>query len=158
MEHALAQHRKTGANFQSSFNLSCLAEAYARAEKYERALEYADQAIHEVERTGERWWAAEAQRAKGRILLAANPTYPLQAESYFRAALDCAQRQGARFWELRAAYDLASLWNREGRRSEAKNLLGPYGKLIDSVELPDLEDARQLSNRLQSSADQHGEV
>ena len=152
MEHALAQHRKTGANFQSSFNLSCLAEAYARAEKYERALEYADQAIHEVERTGERWWAAEAQRAKGRILLAANPTYPLQAESYFRAALDCAQRQGARFWELRAAYDLASLWNTEGRRSEAKNLLSPYGKLIDSVELPDLEDARQLSVRLEGSA------
>ena len=152
MEHALVQHRKTGANFQSSFNLSCLAGAYARAQEYERALQYADQAIHEVERTGERWWAAEAQRAKGRILLAANPTYARQAESHFRAALDCAQRQGARFWELRAAYDLASLWNTEGRRSEAKNLLSPYGKFIESVELPDLEDARQLSVRLESSA------
>jgi len=158
MEHALVQHRKTGANFQSSFNLSCLAGAYARAEKYERALEYADQAIQEVERTGERWWAAEAQRAKGRILLAANPTSSLQAESCFRAALDCAQHQGARFWELRAAYDLASLWNTEGRRSEAKNLLGPYGKLIDSAKLPDLEDARQLSERLQSSTNRNDEA
>jgi tetratricopeptide (TPR) repeat protein len=152
MEHALVQHRKTGANFQSSFNLSCLAGAYARAEEYERALQYADQAIQEVERTGEHWWAAEAQRAKGRILLAANPTYALGAESHFRVALDCAQRQGARFWELRAAYDLASLWNTEGRRSEAKNLLSPYGKFIDSVELPDFEDARRLSARLESSA------
>jgi class 3 adenylate cyclase/tetratricopeptide (TPR) repeat protein len=148
MEDALVQHRKTGANFQSSFNITCLAVAYARAEKYENALEYADQAIGEVERTGERWWAAEAQRAKGRILLAANPASALQAESHFRAALDCAQRQDARFWELRAAYDLASLCHAEGRSSEAKNLLRPYGKFIDGTELPDLEDIRRLSEQL----------
>jgi class 3 adenylate cyclase/tetratricopeptide (TPR) repeat protein len=151
MEDALVQHRKTGANFQSSFNLSCLAGAYARAEKYKRALEYADQAIEEVERTGERWWAAEAQRAKGRILLAANPTSALQAESCFRAALDCAKRQDARFWELRAAYDLARLCHTEGRSSEARSLLSPYAKFANGVELPDLDDARRLSERLRNS-------
>ena len=156
MEHALVQHRKTGANFQSSFNLSCLAAAYAGAEKYERALAYADQAIQEVERTGEHWWGAEAQRAKGRILLAANPTNAPHAENYFRAALDCARRQDAKFWELRAANDLASLWNTEGRCSETKNLLGPYGEFVHGIELTDLEDARQLLERLQSSTYPHG--
>jgi class 3 adenylate cyclase/tetratricopeptide (TPR) repeat protein len=155
MEHALVQHRKTGANFQSSFNLSCLAGAYARAGDYERALEYADQAIQEVERTGERWWAAEAQRGKGGILLAANPRYTLQAENHFRAALDCAQHQGARFWELRAVYDLASLWSRGGRGSEARSLLRPYDKFFDEVKLPDLEDVRRLSDQLQNSAYPH---
>ena len=55
MDHALAEHRNTGANFQSSFNLSCLAGAYASIGQYERALKFADQAIREVERTGERW-------------------------------------------------------------------------------------------------------
>jgi len=156
MEHALVQHRKTGANFQSSFNLSCLAAAYAGAEKYERALAYADQAIQEVERTGEHWWGAEAQRAKGRILLAANPTNAPHAENYFRAALDCARRQDAKFWELRAANDLASLWNTEGRCSETKNLLGPYAEFVHGIELTDLEDARQLLELLQSSAYPHG--
>src|SRR5258705_137897 len=73
MDHALIEHRKTGANFQSSFNLSCLAEAYARAGNFSRAIDYADQALGEIERTGERWWAAEAQRIKGKILLAATP-------------------------------------------------------------------------------------
>jgi class 3 adenylate cyclase len=36
MDHALVEHRKTGANFQSSFNLSCLADAYVRAGNFAR--------------------------------------------------------------------------------------------------------------------------
>jgi predicted ATPase len=149
MDRALVEHRKTGANFQSSFNLSCLADAYARAGSYECAIDFADQAIQEVERTGERWWAAEAQRIKGKILLAATPADWRRAENCFRAALTSAQSQQARFWELRAALSLASLWNTQGRNSEARKLLTPiYNDFVDSIELPDLNDARQLLDRL----------
>ena len=55
-------HRATGANFQSSYNLSRLAQAHVQAGHFDRAAELADQAIGEVERTGERWWQAEALR------------------------------------------------------------------------------------------------
>jgi predicted ATPase len=149
MDHALVEHRKTGANFQSSFNLSCLAKAYAHADKYDRALDFADQAIQEIERTGERWWAAEAQRIKGTILLAATPTNCLQAENCFRAELKCAHSQKAKFWELRAAYNLASLWHTEGRDAQARKLLAPiHSEFPDGIHLPDLNDARQLLDRL----------
>ena len=149
MDHALVEHRKTGANFQSSFNLSCLAKAYARAGNHPRALDFADQAIHEIERTGERWWAAEAQRIRGTILLAAAPADGLRAENCFRAALKCAQSENAKFWELRAAYNLASLWHTQGRDAEARKLLAPiYREFTEGVDLPDLDDARGLLDRL----------
>jgi tetratricopeptide (TPR) repeat protein len=148
MDGALVEHRKTGANFQSSFNLSCLADAYARAGNYERAIDFADQAIQEIERTGERWWAAEAQRIKGKILLAATPANCRRAENCFRAALKSAQSQKARFWELRAAHSLAGLLNTEGRDAEARKLLAPiYSEFTDGVDLPDLDDEKRLLDR-----------
>ena len=149
MDRALVEHRKTGANFQSSFNLSCLADAYARAGSYRQAIDFADQAIQEVERTGERWWAAEAQRVKGKIVLAANPADLRHAENCFRAALKSARNQKARFWELRAAHSLAVLWDTEGRTVEARKLLAPiYSEFDDGIDLPDLNDARRLLDRL----------
>jgi hypothetical protein len=33
--------------------------------------------------------------------------------------------QGARFFELRAATSLARLWTRQGKRTEARDLLAP---------------------------------
>ena len=149
MDDALIEHRKTGANFQSSFNLSCLAGAYARAGNFARAIDYAEQAIGEIERTGERWWAAEAQRIKGRILLAANPADCRPAEDCFLSALKSAQSQNARFWELRAAHSLTSLWSTQGRDAEARKLLAPiYREFADGIDLSDLDDARQLLDRL----------
>lgn len=149
MDHALAEHRKTGANFQSSFNLSCLAKAHARAGKYQRALELADQAIQEVERTGERWWAAEAQRIKGEIVLSAKPLDRLRAEHCLRAAHAGARGQNAKFWELRAARDLAALWNSEQREIEARKILAPiHGEFTDGTYLPDLKESGQLLERL----------
>jgi predicted ATPase len=51
-----------------------------------------------------------------------------EAENSYRRALEMAQRQSARFWELRAARDLARLWRDQGKRTEARDLLSPiYG-------------------------------
>ena len=105
METALVEHRATGANFQSSFNLSCLAQGHARAGHVETAIDFADQALAEIGRCGERWWEAEALRIKGEILLQASRRE--MALQCFSDALACAQRQGAQFWELRAQRSLA---------------------------------------------------
>ena len=121
MERALAEHRGTGANYQSSYNISYLALAYAQAGEGARALEIADQAIGEVERTGERWWQAEAHRVKGQLLL--NASRRAEAENCFETALACARRQGARLWELQAAQSLAQLWSEGSARVRGRNLL-----------------------------------
>ena len=149
MEHALVAHRKTGANFQSSYNLSRLAEAHARAGKTERAMELADQAVAEVTRTGERWWEAEAQRSRGEILLMAAPGHHEEAERCFRKALVCARRQEARLWELHAAQSLASLWLAQGRHDDARELLAPvYGTFSDGFDTANLKLAKKILEQL----------
>jgi tetratricopeptide (TPR) repeat protein len=107
MHRALDAHRATGANYQSSFNLSYLALAHSRAGDHQRAFAVATDAVAEVERTGERWWEAEAHRIRGEIIRATTPARWVDAECHFREARDCAHRQGARFWERRAAESLA---------------------------------------------------
>jgi predicted ATPase len=153
MNRALIAQRETGANFQSSFNLSYLALAYARTRDFDRALMSASQAIEEVDRSGERWWAAEAQRIKGEILLVAHPADREQAEQCFLTALGCARQQDARIWELRAALNLARLWREQGRRVEARDVLNPiYSWFPGGVNLPDLEDAQSMLSELASGA------
>lgn len=123
MKQALDAHRATGANFQSSYNLSRLAQAHARAGRFDRAVELAGKAVTDVERTGEGWWEAEALRIKGEILAAAGPERRGEAEQCFRKAIECAQRQRAKLWELHAAESMARLWSDAGRHSHAQELL-----------------------------------
>jgi tetratricopeptide (TPR) repeat protein len=149
LEHSLVSQRETGGNFQSSYNLSRLGEAYARAGNTSQAIQHATQAVEEVERTGERWWQAEAERTRGEILLAATAAHREEAGSCFERALECARRQGARLWELHAAHSIARLWSVEDRRAEARDLLAPVNGLFDSsVELPVLKDAKALLKEL----------
>jgi hypothetical protein len=81
MTQSLEAHRATGANFQSSYNLSKLAEANAHLRTFDAALVLAQQTIDDVERTGERWWEAEAWRLRG------NPARGLSREPQRRRGL-----------------------------------------------------------------------
>jgi class 3 adenylate cyclase/tetratricopeptide (TPR) repeat protein len=148
MERALGLQRDTGGNFQSSYNLSRLAEAHARAGNSTQAIQFATQSVEEVERTGERWWQAEAHRTRGEILMAISPAGREEAEACFLRALECARSQGAKFWELHAAYSIAKLWSLEDRHVEARNLLAPvYSLYTDNFELPVLKDAKALLDK-----------
>jgi DNA-binding winged helix-turn-helix (wHTH) protein/tetratricopeptide (TPR) repeat protein len=153
MNRALIAQRETGANFQSSFNLSYLALAYARTGNFDRALTTSSEAIEEVERTGERWWAAEAQRLRGEVLLMTSLSNAEQAEQCLLTGLECARQQGARIWELRAALSLARLWRDQGRRVEAYEILARiHSWFPKGVSLSDLKDARALLDELACGA------
>ena len=68
---------------------------------------------------------AEVYRIKGEILLQqAIPDAP-QAAACFQQALTVARRQQARSWELRAAMSLSRLWQQQGKRTEARELVAP---------------------------------
>ena len=149
MERALASQRDTGGNFQSSYNLSRLAEAYARAGNSAQAMQLATEAVQEVERTGEHWWQAEAQRTRGEILLGTSPAHRDEAEMCFQRARGCARDQDAKFWELHAAHSIAKLWSLEKRLAEARDLLTPVcSAFTDGFDLPALKDARALLDKL----------
>ncbi|HEY2816764.1 MAG TPA: hypothetical protein VGK44_06480 [Casimicrobiaceae bacterium] len=145
LENALADHRATGADFQSSYNLSRLAEAHAQAGNRTRAIELAGSAVTEVIRCGERWWEAESQRIRGDILLLSGPSNRDEAEACFTNALQCARRQGAKLWELNAAVSLAKLWLSEGKTKHAQLLLcAVHDQFADGDEIRALKLAKQL--------------
>ena len=69
-------------------------------------------------------------------------TYPVKAEDSFRTALAIAHEQG---YELRAATSLARLWLKQGRRTEARDLLTPvYSSFTEGFNTADLIGAKAL--------------
>jgi hypothetical protein len=86
-----------------------------------------DEALQLVERTGERWFAAELNRHKGQLLL--RQGYSEAAEERYRRALSIAEEQEAKLWELRAAVSLARL-RRLARPARGSLRHPPMGLLI----------------------------
>jgi predicted ATPase len=81
----------------------------------------------------------------GDMLRRRDPDAPEQAQSSYRRAIEVAQRQGAKTWELRAATGLAGLWREQGKRAEARALLAPiYAWFTEGFDTPDLRDAKTL--------------
>ncbi len=102
-----------------------------------------DDALQIVERTGERWFAAELNRRKGQLLM--RQGHSEAAEELYRKALGIAGEQGAKLWELRAAVSLARLRRDQGRRAEARDLLAPvYGWFTEGFGTADLREAKAL--------------
>jgi predicted ATPase len=60
-------------------------------------------------------------------------------------ALAVARRQQAKALELRAALDLSRLWQQQGRRHAARELLAPiYDWFTEGFETADLQEAKAL--------------
>jgi predicted ATPase len=118
------------------------------AGQIEEAAARLDQALQLVEKTGERWFAAELDRQRGRLLLRQGD--PEAAEELYRKALGIAREQEAKLWELRAAASLARLWRDQGRRPAARDLLAPvYGWFTEGFATPDLKEAKALLDELE---------
>jgi predicted ATPase len=63
--------------------------------------------------------------------------------------LAIARRQEAKSWELRAAMSLSRLWQRQGKREEADQLLAPiYGWFTEGFDTADLQEAMALLEAL----------
>jgi class 3 adenylate cyclase/predicted ATPase len=124
-----------------------LARTSEIAGQIEEAAALLDDALHNVERTGERWFEAELNRHKGQLLL--RQGYTEAAEELYRKALSIAMEQEAKLWELRAAVSLARLRRDQGRRGEGRDLLVPvYNWFTEGFGTPDLKDARALLDEL----------
>jgi len=96
-----------------------------------------------IDRRGQHWFAAEANRHKGGLLLRQGQA--AAAEDLYRKALSIAREQGAKLWELRAAVSLARLRRDQGRRGEGRDLLAPiYDWFTEGFDTPDLKKAKVL--------------
>jgi predicted ATPase len=88
---------------------------------------------------------------RGDFLQAQSAPEP-EVERWYQRAISTAQAQRARSLELRATTSLCGLWRRQGRCSDAHQILsGVYGWFTEGLDTPDLKDARALLDDLPRS-------
>ena len=72
-----------------------------------------------------------------------------EAEACFLRAVDIARRQEAKSLELQAVLKLGRLWQQQGRRDEARELLAEaYGWFTEGFDTADLKEAKALLEEL----------
>jgi predicted ATPase len=145
IHQGMAAHRNIESPLGRPHRLSLLAEAYGQAGQPEAGLQVLDEALTLVAATEERWWEAELHRLKGVLLLQLPNSDVSPAEACFQRALDVAHSQQARSLELRAALSLSRLWQQQGQRAAARELLAPlYGWFTEGFDTADLKEAKLL--------------
>ena len=114
-------------------------------EPAEPALDLLSEALSVADKTGERWVVPELHRLRGNFLLSLPAPDRIEAEAWFKQALEIARRQGAKMWELRAATCLAQLWRDNGKKTDAYDLLTPvYAWFNEGFDTPDLKEAKAV--------------
>jgi predicted ATPase len=104
-----------------------------------------DEALGPAHTHEERHYEAELHRLKGELLFARAAEHDAQAEACFQQARAVARCQQAKSLELRPAMSLARLWQRQGKRAEARALLAPiYGWFTQGFDTADLQEAQAL--------------
>jgi predicted ATPase len=150
IKQGLRALRATGTAILRPYFLSLLAEAHSAMGQREAGLTILTEALTLADTTRERWYAPELYRLKGELLLAQSSDNHSEAETSFHHALDIARTQQAKSLELRAATSLAKLWQRQGKRQEAYDLLAPvYNWFTEGFDTADLKDAKALLDELE---------
>src|SRR5204863_7471153 len=134
-----------GGKIWSPYAKSVLAEGMALTGELDNALQLIDEQIAQVERPGweERLHYAELLRLKGWMLSRKGDLEG--AEKNYLASLAWARQQQAKSWELRTSTSLAKLWQSQGKRREARDVLAPvYTWFTEGFDTKDLKEAKAL--------------
>src|SRR5262249_17500800 len=145
----LRAFQATGAVIARPYYLALLAGAYGTTGEPHVGLTVLAEALTLVDTTGECWCEPELYRLKGALLLQQSLDNATEAEACFQHAIRIAQSQQTKSWELRAARSLSKLWQQQGKRQEAHDLLAPvYNWFTEGFDTADLKDAKALLDSL----------
>jgi len=149
IRQGLAAYRATGAEVGCTYYLALLVEAYGHSGQGETGLRVLVEALAVAQKTGERFYEAELYRLQGELLLTRSTHQTAEAEACFHQTLGVARHQQAKSLELRAAMSLSRLWQRQGKRDEARQLLADtYGWFTEGFDTADLQEAKVLLEEL----------
>ncbi len=141
----IAAYRATGNDLYWPYFLWLLASTQLQHGETAEGLDTVATALGIADETGSPVLEADLYRLRGELLLARDPVAAPDAEIAFRQAIDIARRQGTKSWELRAASSLSRLWQRQGKREDARRLLADvYGWFTEGFDTADLKDAKTL--------------
>jgi predicted ATPase len=150
IHQGLTAWRATGAAIAQPYHLTLLAEAHGIMGQPEVGLTVLVEALTLVDQTGEWWSEPELHRLKGALLLQQSADNHAAAQACFQQALALARQQQAKAWELRAALSLSRLWQHQGKRAEARQMLEViYRWFTEGFDTPDLKEAKTLLEALQ---------
>jgi adenylate cyclase len=132
--------------------LSLLAEAYGAVGQIQEGLAMVDATLAEVHPTGQRVFLPRLYCLKSKLLLTLSVAHQAEAETCLHHALAIARQQESKMWELRAAMSLSRLWQGQGKRDAAHQLLTEvYDWFTEGFDTPDLQDAQTLRRQLSST-------
>jgi len=136
--------KATGARHSIPAHLTTLAAAVAFQGRVAEGLGLIDEGLAICERNGSPVHVVELRRIQG-LLLALSSAPAATVEAALRQAVEVARRHGMRWLELRAALDLAKLWQQSERAAEVPALLGPLCDwFVEGGDMPELRQARAL--------------
>ncbi len=139
------QGEGTGQKMSGTLLLSMLAEAYGRNGQREAEQTVLTEALELVDENDERAYDARVYQLQGELSLQGKEAQFEEAEASLQKALNVARQQEAKSFELRAATSLARLWQRQGKTTEAHELLTPvYNWFTEGFDTADLKDAKAL--------------
>lgn len=135
--------RSTGAEVRVPAYLGMLGDAYTQLGRFEEADKALNEGLAVAEKNDDRCHEAELHRLQGELSLAKSLDRVSGAEDSFRRAIETARRQQSKGWELRATMSLARLWQRQGRKDDARAALTAiYGTYTEGFTIPDLVEAK----------------
>jgi adenylate cyclase len=154
MQQAVAAIQAAGQEAGRLFAVALLAEQYGQVGQVEAGLQALSETLASLNPQEPSLWEPELHRVRGTLLLrmtldACYQAADAEAETCFQQALTLARRQGARAFELRAATGLSQLWQRQGKRQAAHQLLAEsYGWFTEGFDTADLQEAKALLEAL----------
>jgi class 3 adenylate cyclase/DNA-binding winged helix-turn-helix (wHTH) protein/tetratricopeptide (TPR) repeat protein len=160
IQQGLTESRRQSIGASLARYCALLAEVYGDLGRGIPGLALIAEAQASIKRYEERTYAAEVLRLRGELLLTRDggrhPARPakrrhVEVEKCFQQAMDLARSQQAKMLELRAALSLSRLWQQQGRRHEAQQLLaGVYSWFTEGFDSADLQEAQTLLTQLQA--------
>lgn len=120
-----------------------LAEALAGIGHHDEAAATIARAMELAEQSEESFDLPDLLRAQAEILMAGPHRDVAAAEALLVRSLECAAKQSALAWQLRAADSLARLWVEQGRAEDARELLTSLQQQLPTT---DLNKSRQLTD------------
>jgi predicted ATPase len=149
IEKGLSAYRLTAAEIGGPRWLSWLAEACIESGRLNDGLGVLAEALAGVKETEGHQYEPEIYRLRGELLLKQNHSNAGEAQKCFERAIEIARGQSAKSLELRAATSLARLLDKQGKRKEARSMLGDiYKWFTEGFDTADLIDAKALLDEL----------
>jgi predicted ATPase len=149
-----------GVELFRSDNLGLLAAVYRKVGRIEEGLRLVDEALNGKYVPGWLYWLKgeltlqKEFNVQGSKFKVTGPRAPMpdaqgEVEACFLKVIEIARKRQARSWELRATMSLARLWQQQGKRAEARQMLAEiYGWFTEGFDTKDLQEAKALLEEL----------